>query len=506
MEKFIILISAFLLLHLTTLAQPKNSSKIKKNIPAGFVEAYNIKVRMNNISFDTYVSTVGVMAKQSTSHSGMPESLERGIFIDYMTDSMFKIDYTHSLYYNSTLQEADSLLNVEHVIAERSTVSFESVGKLVTYVPGKLNSLRSTTTAGKLPVSVKSYISPTQKTWNLYYAKISDLMPSAATRKRKKGTAQKAWQAILMPDAENILVRAEVEFNGKKEVIMELEEAKQINVPVSTFSIPVNFSPAKLRMSTQLKVNSLKPGPGFKSDRPKTLDIESRDVTIDHGIGPVIANPSVYVLFWGKQFNLPTSTGAIQSIAASMQDIVSKKYTAPLSFYGVNEGKVARNILVNEDPPSSAGGGGSGAVVGKFLIDQIFEKQLPKIWWSFGESDPLYMVLVTADQVDHIGWCGYHFVVPTYYDAFVPFPFNYLMHEELPYAFAEIPNNAMNLGLEDVIQRQTICTSQPARCKVIRSFDVGTYIISHEYVEACTDPTPFFFLGRCREGYIRRNW
>jgi hypothetical protein len=213
---------------------------------------------------------------------------------------------------------------------------------------------------------------------------------------------------------------------------------------------------------------------------------------------PVVAFPRVAGLDWFKNGKSDVCTpgptagtaapdGTCHDLAVYLDnqatgEAIKKAYGGDLSQYGVvglpgvhtrshPVGGVAPKIVGDDSPIGVAD-------VYAMLWEQMLEGKTPGYWTCCG-ADPIIFVFVRKEDVDSSSvWDSYHFWVPTL-GALVPWPLSLWLQPGVPYtlvkAFADSNTNPKD-GVD------------------------ATDALSHEYVEAATDPFfPFGWLDPGRE-------
>jgi hypothetical protein len=137
------------------------------------------------------------------------------------------------------------------------------------------------------------------------------------------------------------------------------------------------------------------------------------------------------------------------------------------------------------------------AAASAMVYDIGFNEDAPIFWWELGGHDPLYALFVTDSEVEGGSWSGYHFLAISLTHLVLPFPLSLFAHDGMPYFVAKLPHGGLTLPRE-VLAFRPDCrlhrtpAPPPDTCNAISAFDEGTRTMTHELVEAATDPYPFF--------------
>jgi hypothetical protein len=192
---------------------------------------------------------------------------------------------------------------------------------------------------------------------------------------------------------------------------------------------------------------------------------------------PVVLHPRVTGLDW---FDDSTTAGhqlAVFLDNKSLEASIRKAYAGKLSQYGVVglPGKHTRSHHVGNNPPRSVGANDpEGPLqVWRMVWDQMIKGRAPQFWQCCGE-DPMIFVFVYQEDVGSAPWGGYHFWVPTL-GALAPWPLSLWIEPGVPYTLIKVPRAALTE------------TSPTDKNRALASEEQG-----HEFVEAATDPFPFY--------------
>jgi alpha-tubulin suppressor-like RCC1 family protein len=198
--------------------------------------------------------------------------------------------------------------------------------------------------------------------------------------------------------------------------------------------------------------------------------------------GPVLHNVRVSLDFVGSSFSAERSSdpGSFSDVlVGSVSQVLSPGYLSGLAQYGWQSSALSSIHVYGGALPSS-----------DFVTDVAFVEGLmfsggaPAFWWKTG-PDPL--VLIVTDGAENTS-TPYHLAAPspTY---LLPFPVNFFANDFVPYALTIIPHDGLSVTSSQLASRDQLQCG--GSCGPIYDLDAGTTTISHEVVEAISDPYPF---------------
>jgi hypothetical protein len=203
--------------------------------------------------------------------------------------------------------------------------------------------------------------------------------------------------------------------------------------------------------------------------------------------GPLIKHAEIYMNYLGDAFakaHASDPDGFDSVYTAGASQVFDPSYFAGLRQYGMRSGKVVRTRFV---PSLQALNVTTNAITDVATVeDLMLGGAVPMFWWKIGASDPL--VVLVADHKED-SRTSYHMAAPSL--AFMlPFPANLFAYDFIPYAFVSFPHESLPLSAATLAARD----EAGAGCAsfAIQNLDSGTADMSHEVVEALTDPYPFF--------------
>jgi hypothetical protein len=249
----------------------------------------------------------------------------------------------------------------------------------------------------------------------------------------------------------DVPLRIQAREGGAWVTTLDTISSREVAVPASAFAVPLG-----LRRVT--------PAAFFSSPTGARSATSALAVRIDPD-WPVVTHPRITNLFWGGRWNdnspLHDDLNSATNVAAGA------RYGSSLVQYGVVRlpGSRKRSHIRAGSPPRAVGDTGAEGTyqVLRFIADQQIHGRAPLYWVCCGR-DPMIFVFVFAQDVAAGSWNGYHMYVPTI-GSLVPWPLNMWIQPGLPYT---------------VVKASVGDTAG------------ATNTLSHEYVEAATDPLPFF--------------
>ncbi len=200
--------------------------------------------------------------------------------------------------------------------------------------------------------------------------------------------------------------------------------------------------------------------------------------------GPLLTRPKLYVNYIGDSLAsaYAANPGDFNVIfGGAFQAVLSSAYTAGLAQYGYSSGTIAQTQVSGGVTPVSNNFLSDEAYVGALMVNG----RVPLFWWKTDSSDPLIILVVDDAQNSST---PYHLAAlsPTW---LLPFPVNFFAYDYIPYALTTIPHAALTVTSGILANRDQIDCGNG--CDAIDALDDGTETISHEIVEAITDPYPF---------------
>lgn len=487
----------------------------------GVGNAYSIRVQQGTTIIVTVVSHIGSLAIQYDSNA--PTTPVRGAIIRYSDGAVIGLDYATQTYFQLSLDEAIARSNEEHaLVTSQTTIPGIGPSLALAQPPASLQRTPGTVHILGIPTRVYVLTDNTGRTWRLYYANKLPRPPGPVRQKLattlagglNDGSSECAQDSDDCEDnpratpaqqvAGRVLLRTEIQVDGTWNTVIDAQEVNKVKVSETMFDIPVGWqqqamaaAPQAGALKSSLTVDASSPLPYF------IRRVQSQTTaSVLKGTGPAMSHPEVYHFFWGRTFADPAHSPAINEFYQAFANVFSPSYafyvgSNPYTFglpqYNFEGGASQGAHIINDDPPSYAGSGSGGAApaAGAFVLNQAYSGNGPLVWWRVGGHDPLYAIYIPEDKVDQSDWTGFHFNVEVFVEHLIPFPFSLLAHPAMPYFVVKVPAKAPAMPLEGLFFRGN-CKIVPNLCTVLPSFDDWTERASHEFVEAVTDPIPFF--------------
>lgn len=483
-----------------------------------YVKAHSVTIRQGNTVMVTLISNEGTASTQFEISANNREPVRGAIVRN--DGRVFGLDYRNATYTTISLDEAVARQQAERATVLRGLIRPDLAMTSYGFPPPSLTSLpRHTNIHG---IRAQGYeLEDGGKTWRLYYAiglprppsgirsKLAHLSPVVAATATHHCSHDDDNQVPDSYDGDSVaaayhvagraLLRAEIAGENGWTNVFEVEEVSEVRVPSASFA-PLPSWHSVIGSSDDVAPLPLGIRKAHATSQPAStryLSFFPEPQTLAHviqGPGPTIGHPELYLYFWGPTFNEPTHATAVHELASSFQRIFDPRYSGFLTQYGVGMGRVIRLRFDTDNPPGFVGDGGVGAGVGAFVLKEGLNGNSPLFWWTVGGHDPLFVVFVPENDVNKAAWDGVHLVAPNLVIAVVPFPFNLFVHQGMPYILVKVPNASLTLAPAALLLRDTYCHGKtpPVFCSDISHFDDATARTAHEYVEAVSDPLPFF--------------
>ncbi len=496
---------------------------------------WSITSRQGDTTLVSLVSHQGSATTQFSTASGQPAAPIRGATVRYSDGRVFALDFGKRTFSALSLEAA-----VARRTAERTLLSGSRPGSAVGIPPGppapppaaSLTRLPLTQKIGGVHAHAYLLVDG-GKTSRLWYAnglplppprlraQLALLQPGGAPRARcqqdrdqdgdldreEGGHQSKGGNRDDCKDrntarqvAGRALLRVEVKIGSEFTTLLDTQEVRRTKVPAATFAPPSGFQEGKLLTgssispATMAAAPALRPGLASSEIIAGPIAAEPLTATARLGPGPISAHPEVWLFYWGHTFKDPAHSNGIQGLNESFGRLYDSRYEKFLAPYGVSGGALKDTFVADENPPSDVGNADFVAIQA-FVTRQSFTTPAPIFWWEVGGHDPIYAIFVSKSAVDSSSWSGYHFVAPTP-TGFLPFPVNLFAHDAMPFLIVKVPDGALNLPFEGLLFRDQCAADRTSFCIQLRSiladFDEATSTAAHEFVEASTDPYPFF--------------
>jgi|ERR1700730_6095255 len=181
-----------------------------------------------------------------------------------------------------------------------------------------------------------------------------------------------------------------------------------------------------------------------------------------------LTNVHVLLIFWGTQWAGSPNPLAAQ-VTSAVENLLDGPYMSYLAQYGVHRGSLWGTKFVLSDPPNPF----SGSQVGQFIIDQLDADNLPEP----DSNWPIFYCVIMPSNTAFQGIQG-----PPPLDPVVPLPSG---------TVSNILGANSRIEWDDIDFFEGDKDTDPALFAWIGNdgtVDYITTVLSHELVEACTDP------------------
>lgn len=262
---------------------------------------------------------------------------------------------------------------------------------------------------------------------------------------------------ILASQLASTLLRTEAKQGGRFVPVLDTTAVSSQAVPAGTFQPPTGYRAVDLAT--------------MFGNRAKASAVSANVSNVL--LSAVSSRRRVRPIYWGGGITASGSSGLRSSMNTAITDSLKAAYSASLGQYGVT-GDFARRASrrVGSTPPAAVGAdfpdSDPVSALGMLIGLQI-TGQAARDWVCCGATDPILAVFVDDTVVADGAWRGYHFFVPSE-TAVLAFPLSLMVRPGVPYELNKVPH-------DDVLT-----ASASAR---------ATTTMTHEYVEAATDPFPF---------------
>lgn len=480
------------------------------------VPAYAVRTHQGNTQTLTLLSHLGTTSTQY-SHE-RPDIPIHAVIVRYADGRVLALDHGTRTFLSASVNEV-----IAGRLAERGRVARSIVPDLGTSPglppPPRLDHISDVTKIQG--ISARSYLLRDPVEDRLYRLTYANQLPRPPGPMRHKLAALQPVnvptghdrcnddtgedgpdEAVSSRLAGRMLLRMEVREGHRWIGVLDTDSIERVLVPCSSFSEPDGWQMAEAAPSPAARAAVMESHLTSRASATtvgETCPPDPRPPTtasVIGGPGPYMYHPEVHVFFWGRTFADPAHRHAVDELSRAFTSnggFFLPQYTGFLSAsYGIQPGRFGSRHIIDEDPPGFAGGGGAGAILGPKVVTWGLEGRAPLFWWRLGNiADPLYVIFLPQSVVDPGNWGGFHFLAFNLVITVIPWPFNMVVHEGMPYAVIKVPDQALQLPQNGLLFRGD-CTRIPGLCNVLPSFDAATVRASHEYVEAVTDPFPFW--------------
>jgi hypothetical protein len=497
-----------------------------------FITAYTLDTSFPNERIEILLSEDGVVATQYSVRGGVAGRAPiRGVLIRYKEAEVYAIDYEAASYEEMSFDDAVlrrrtefKFVNPDQTPAGRPRGLESQARRLMNRLGSGLirgvqtRTFRLTVGDRVLRLSYAYGLPMPPENLRKGLSGMRDFVAKQCSEVGLDGTADVQLSNGSPADyscelAGRPLLRAEIQVGNEWRIVADTARTGTERVPRTRFEIDQNLHRKVVR-----QVPSSPPTPhiriagAFPRATPRATETFP-DLNVPSGTDLVMAHPEIYAFFWGKTFAVPSHVGVMSYLYESYGRLLDPSYVTPVQQYGVSQGKIA-TIQIDNSDPSPAVGDWLSPVLGNYIVDKGLSGQGPAFWYTFGAHDPLYTIIVPrelpdAEEVHRTKelngsepW-GYHDFFPNMLETVAPFPFTLFVHEGMPFTYTTVqPLPLLVLPLEGMLLRDS-CSNGSIRpgitgvssdlCTSVNEMDSLTYTMSHEYIEAITDP--IIFLG-----------
>lgn len=314
--------------------------------------------------------------------------------------------------------------------------------------------------------------------WRLWYADDLPKPPVAVRRKLASfATLDNQSRAVMQKIAGQQPLRVELHGPAGWKKVLTTTAIRPIQVKSSEFAPPQGYD------------TCVRPG-----ITPRKVGPYQTSASVFGGPGPTMSNVEIYAVYWGPAL-ASAGTGFYESLVEGYSRAGDQRYLRYLKQYGTDSIKLIHSYS-RPSAPSRDVGSTNIAAAAAMVYDIGFSEDAPIFWWEVGGHDPLYALFVAESEVDR-GWEGYHFVAFSLTHAVLPFPLSLFAHDGMPYFVIQVPDGALSLpsgalAFRAACRLRSAPPPPPGTCSAISSFDRVTHRMTHELVEAASDPYPFF--------------
>jgi hypothetical protein len=360
-----------------------------------------------------------------------------GVVANYDDRTLYTLDYTHKTYTAEAISGAVKWAAQQRGLMRKARTEVEF----------------------KTPSGLPEYPPPALEKTDLQ-AKI-DGLPAQAYILRQSGAVQRLWLGLDMPappaDLQKLVGRVVAVPSQAGGVVLRAEvlSGKKWIVGLDTVENHV----------VDLKSDAFGPPDGWKRGRVPARALATVPATVLRLGGPVSTRPDVFSLYWGPTFSAGFRVTMNTFLSSLVGGPAPSPYWGPMAQYGVTRGAFIGSASAPGSLPPSVGSWNFLAIA-NMVVTAYVTTAAPKIWWRFGDRDPLIAIFVPANLVDAGGWGGYHLLSPS--PAWLlPWPVSLAAYPMMPWLIAKSP----------------IVGGVP-------SVTATTVTATHELVEAASDPVP----------------
>ncbi len=372
---------------------------------------------------------------------GQPRS---GYVIDYATRTVTVIDFLAKSYQRLTVAEAAAFAAAERSRVAHSGSPYVQLPVSV-HRPGRLRPLRER-------------------------RRIKGIVARAWLDTRTSGDVSRLWFAASFPRPPAAIAKLMRSLAppgggplvGNTPLLVEHRVGKRFHVETAASAVRAGVKSSAFRLPAGFHAAALVPAAGAKAASVPA------HLTTGSGYFPEESRQRVFAVFQGTRFaHEPVTVARLETALATV--ITQAPYLEGLdASYGIAPGRIAGSAVVASNPDHTVGNDTNpvGYLNAFSLVSNaITAENAPEAWGRFEPEPPLIVIFVPEELVDGGGNTGYHSDAPDISTPFDPFGVIYL--QVMPFAIVKVPP-----------------ASDPG------FIDQATKTLSHETVEAATDPVP----------------
>jgi hypothetical protein len=378
------------------------------------------------------VSSLGASATEY--RKGRPVA---SAIVNYSSGVLYLTNFDDKTYTREPLSRAAAQVKRDNALIRktRTEVTFETASGRPEFLPPtvKKTNLRATI-AG---IDAQAYLLRQNGVMQRLWFGLKVPMPPDAIRRQVRGVVDVPAQAG------GVVLRAEVLTGKQWKVGLDTTQSHVVTRASDAFAAP----------------------PGWKRVGLQSRELATVPATVSRLVGPVSVRPDVFTLYWGGTFSPSFRVSMNTFLSSLVGGPAPSPYWAPLTQYGVSRGAFIGSATTAY-PLAPTVGSWNFLAIGAMVTNAYLTTAAPKIWWRFGDRDPLIAIFVPANLVDVGSWSGYHLFAPS--PAWLlPWPVSMAAYPIMPWLITKAPL----LGGAPSVGSTTVAAT-------------------HELVETVSDPMP----------------
>jgi hypothetical protein len=378
------------------------------------------------------VSSLGASATEY--RKGRPVA---GAIVNYRTHVLYLTNFDDRTYTQEPISKAAAQVKRDNALIRkaRTEITFETASGRPEFLPPTVKRTdRRSTIAG---IDAQAYLVRQNGVMQRLWFGLKVPVPPAAIQRQVRGVVDVPAQAG------GVMLRAEVLTGKKWRVGLDTTESRVVTRAAGAFAPPS----------------------GWKRVGLQSRELATVPAIVSRLFGPVSTRPDVFTLYWGGTFSPSFRVSMNTFLSSLVGGPAPSAYWAPLAQYGVSRGAFIGSATTAY-PLAPTVGSWNFLAISAMVTNAYFTTAAPKIWWRFGDRDPVISIFVPANLVAAGGWSGYHLFAPS--PAWLlPWPVSMAAHPFMPWLITKAPllGGAPSVGLT-------------------------TVAATHELVETVSDPTP----------------